>query len=166
MVSGTMNIAVPVLLCHQDMDPVKTPSFTLRPYLKEHQRKDPALMVGGGGLLGACGPTRAQRLLLGRWGLKKKWEEEKKAQNNNWQWVDGGMLRVRSTGNCAELHNRDLHLFTLLLWLHSSEASLEGSHSTQSANCLGALSASAQKASATLSRAMKRREEQGRGNVG
>ncbi len=73
---------------------------------------------------------------------------------------------MRSTGNCAELHNRDLHLFTLLLWLHSSEASLEGSHSTQSANCLRALSASAQRASATLSRAMKRREEQDRGNVG
>lgn len=65
-----------------------------------------------------------------------------------------------------ELHNRDLHLFTLLLWPHSSEASLEGSHSTQSANCLRAPSASTQRASATLSRAMKRREEQDRGNVG
>lgn len=75
-------------------------------------------------------------------------------------------VRARSTGNCAELHNRDLHLFTLLLWPNSSEASLEGSHSTQSANCLRAPSASAQRASTTLSRAMKRREEQDRGNVG
>lgn len=76
-------------------------------------------------------------------------------------------VRVRSTGNCAAFHNRDLHLFTLLLRLHSSEASLEGSHSTQSANRLRAASVSAQRGSAALERGREKegsvRESEGTG---
>lgn len=162
MLSGSMKIEMPVLLCHQGMDPVKTLSFPLKPCLKDCQGRDPPLTAGGSA--GSLWPNKSTKGCFWDGGDWIKSGRKKKGQNNNWQWVDGGMLsvcvRARSTGNCAELHNRDLHLFTLLLWPNSSEASLEGSHSTQSANCLRAPSASTQRASTTLSRAMKRSEEQ------
>lgn len=43
---------------------------------------------GGGVCWELVAQQEHKRLLLGRWGLNKK------VQNNNWQWVDGGMLSV------------------------------------------------------------------------
>lgn len=74
------------------MDPVKTLSFSLKPCLKDCQGRDPPLTAGGSA--GSLWPNKSTKGCFWDGGDWIKSGRKKKAQNNNWQWVDGGMLSV------------------------------------------------------------------------